>query len=169
MSWDEPCNLWSNTMSVFNPQQFLHTTVDGGEKFSTTRIVPPEGEYLALVDDITAEEVTFNDQKVARINVSWELLDEDGEIKKITHRDKNTVRQRIRLDLLSNGELDRSAGMNDALGRFLTAIGMNGKRYDWLGLKGLQAKVLVTHTLRDDVTYANVTRCWNVKEDRKAA
>lgn len=152
--------------SVFNPSQFLNITVAGGERFDTSRVPPPEGEYFALVSKVAGRELKLDGGETRPIMaVSWELEDEGKKIHAITGREKNIVGQDIFLDITPTGELDRGKGMNPDLGRLLEALGLNGKQWSPMGLQGLRAKVLVTHrTTPDGNVMAQIRKVMSQRE-----
>lgn len=117
-------------MSTFDPDTFMSMT---SNESNSTKLEPvPEGEYIALIEDIKLRQAGDR----YPLDVSYLLT--DPELAKSLGRDKITVRQTIWLDITSNGTLDHSKGKNVGLGKLRAALSMNepGKPFSVNMLKG---------------------------------
>lgn len=139
-------------MGVFNPTKFLEsTTTDAG----STRLDPvPQGEYSAIIQDISFREIEIKRGEQAGktrliMSVSWELL--DSELKAKLDRIPR-VRQDIWIDQDDSGDIDYSKGKNVGLGRLREALGQNAPGQNWSPgmLKGAGPALLVVTERPDD-------------------
>lgn len=142
-------------MGTFNPDSFLATETD--EATESKYLPIPEGDYQALIDDVSAREA--KDSQI--LDITYEILDE--EVKKLMDMDKVTVRQTIFLDI-ENGVLALGGNKNVKLGKLREALKQNtaGKPWSPLMMKG-QGPVLVKIVQTPDkddpeVIYSNVSR-----------
>lgn len=146
-------------MSIFDPEVFMGTTVEGE---IDTKIIPvPEGEYLGQILKLTYR---TNSDGSTIMDVHWEILDE--EVKKITLMDVPVCRQGVWLDLLEDGvNLDMSPGKNRQLGLVRESVGQNTpKPWNPNMLLGQSATVRVEHSPNandPESPYANVKRVTN--------
>lgn len=144
--------------SAFNPETFLETAFDG--ELSTAVIPIPAGEHQAQVDDVLKPRQTeVNGEQRWVMDVVWAVIDED--VKKITGRDKPTVRQGCFLDLTASGGIDGSDGKNLTLGKVREALGQNKKGQKWNPrmMVGGMAKIKIKHNPNPNdpnSPYANV-------------
>jgi hypothetical protein len=146
-------------MGVFDPATFLGTEHE--ESLSTDYILVPEGEYTAQCQEVTPESVRVIETKDGQrtvVDLNWLITNEA--VKEATHRDRNSVRQSLFLDLTPEGNLDMSEGMNVALGRVREAVRQNspGRPWSFRMLGGNTATVFVKHTKSEERMYANVTK-----------
>lgn len=103
--------------SIFDPNTFLETTVDGA---CSTMIVPiPEMECAVLVKDLKVK--VQGDYTILDVNF---IIDDDN-ARKVTGNSEPVVRKGIFLDLNAKGQLDLSEGKNVDLGRLRAALGQN--------------------------------------------
>lgn len=140
---------------------FLTTPVEG--ELDTQLVPVPEGEYLAVAEDVKIRqsgEYTFFD-------IRWSI--DDAKVKEVTGLPSNTVRQSMFLDLTESGGLDLGKGKNVGLGRLRAALGQNtGAPWNPKMVEGQVALVKVTH--RADETTGNVySEIKNVASMDKAA
>ena len=138
---------------MFDIQSLMTTQYDASN--STSYIDIPEGSYEAKITDLNLREVDTKDGKRVVLDVTWTILDDLSEV---TGRESNTVRQSIFLDLTPTGHLDFSEGANVRLGRLRDAVGQNqdGRPWSLADLRGERARIVVSHTLKDDRIYVNV-------------
>jgi hypothetical protein len=115
---------------AFNMDAFLNTPVD--EPTSTRITICPEGEYRAIIDDVSESGINSwvrppIDTKrgpMTILQVPWVILDED--VKKTVGRDKVVVNMDIILDVDTiTGQLIKGDGKNVSLGRLRSALGQN--------------------------------------------
>lgn len=141
----------------FDAQSFLSASVSSA---NDTKVIPvPVGEYQAIIEKVVPRQWQSKDgtQTGVALDVYW--LVEDAEVKAFLGRDTVTVRQGIMLDTINGGTgLDVSKGKNIGLGRLREAVGKNreGEVFSFDQLPGLMAKVVVTHRVSGDDTFAEV-------------
>lgn len=143
-------------MSMFDPESFMSAATTDA---NSTQIAPvPEGEYLAIIDDIKFRQ---NNDKYP-LDVMFQITDPD--LQASLGRDKIVVRQTIWLDITANNTLDHGKGKNVGLGRLRQALGMNepGKPFSINQLKGAgPVRIEVKHSPdKNDPTnvYQNVVK-----------
>ena len=138
-------------MSNFDPDTFLDTAVD--TELSTEFIPVPEGEYVAVIDDLQMKPTRKGGMMVM---VKWSI--DDAAVASETGRDNNTVTQMIFLDLTAEGQLDTAKGKNIKLGKLRDVFNQNSSGHSLRELLGNSARIMVTHTASDDgeMTYTNV-------------
>lgn len=142
-------------MSEFNPDSFLNTETDEAGETHYTPI--PEGDYHALVDDVTAREA--KDSQI--LDVIYEIIDEA--LKELMGMDKVTIRQSIFLDI-ENGAMAIGKNKNIKLNKLRDALGQNvsGKPWSPMMMKGAGPVLIKTTQKPDDddpeVIYSNVSR-----------
>lgn len=145
-------------MVDFNPEQFLESQAEG--EFSTSTVPCPEGTYYAQINDVDAKTIeTKTGEERVIMSVIWDVLD-DG-VKAELGRETVRVRQDLFLDLDESGGISNKEGDNVRLGRLLSAIGMNGKKWSPKSLIGQTANVQVSHRSdKDDpaVKYPEIKR-----------
>lgn len=131
--------------SQFDPNAFLQATFE--ESNSTESIPIPVGEYPALVDkvDIVAWASRDGTKNGLKLQLIWNIMDE--EVRTVTGRAENKVRQDIMLDLTEGGMLDMGKGMNVRLGKLREATGLNvpGEAFGFPMFAGRMAKVSIKH------------------------
>ena len=109
--------------SVFDPDAFLNTEVDGA--LATTIPPIPEDDFRATVDSVVARSFETKKGETRHVlEITWEILDES--VKEVTKLDKPTARQTVWLDITPQGSIDMSEGRNVGLGRVREAVGQNG-------------------------------------------
>lgn len=118
-------------MQQFDPNLFLAQTIDA--PLSEKRLLVPEGEYkgIILADKISANKFDSDNGTFYKLQLQLEILDENGEVQKATHRDKNIVRHDVFLDLTEFGGLDMREGMNVQLGQLRAACRQNNPGQAW--------------------------------------
>lgn len=132
-------------MSTFDPASLLEATV---ETSNDTKIIPiPEGEYLAVIDNVKINTWQSGDGSKSGLRLDVEYLLDDAAAKEATGRDKLLVRQGIMLDLTEDGRsFDMGKGKNVGLGRLREATGLNtpGQTFAVQMLPGRLVKIKVT-------------------------
>lgn len=147
-------------MSVFNPDQFMQQEVTG--QLDTSIIPVPQGDYPATITKVAARQVQGKDGGTSTIlDVTWEVADEG--VKKVTKREKSTVRQSVFLDITGQGSIDMSKGANVQLGALRDVLKQNWKDKPWNPnmLMGKTARIIVEHKPNDaapESPYANVKK-----------
>lgn len=147
-------------MSNFDPNQFLDMTVT--ESNDTVVVPVPEGEYVAVADEVKVRPWSSKDGSSAglALDIVWTIDDEN--LKQQLGRSKITVKQGIMLDITPENGLDMGKGKNVSLGRLREAIGKNapGTPFAFSQIPGSLCKVVVKHRMDDKqvppVTYAEV-------------
>ena len=104
-------------MSIFDPEAFLNTDIEGSCATSFSPI--PDHEALLVVKKV--EPKASGDYAI--LDVTF-LVDSD-EAREETGQDEPTVRVGIFLDIDDNGMLDLGKGKNVQLGRLRAALGQN--------------------------------------------
>lgn len=130
-------------MSTFDPDTFLDNAV--GSELSTEFIPVPEGEYNAVIDDVSVK-VTNSGYTI--LNVRWNI--DDPAVAEVTGRNNNSVVQSIFLDITSDGQLDTAKGKNIGLGRLRDIFDQNDSSHTLRQLIGGCARILVAHRHSDD-------------------
>lgn len=134
-------------MSIFDPETFIQQTYD--QKGSTDSIPPPKGEYGAIGSRLAPRQFSTKDGQLRTVlDLSFELDDPNGDLKRVTGRDKNYARYTIWLDLTAEGALDMAPGMNVQLNRLREELGQNedGKQWKMTDLLQIPVKVVVDHS-----------------------
>jgi len=144
-------------MSMFNPDQFLETTVT--EANSTEAVPVPVGEYIAVVSEVKCRSWTKKDdpsQGGLALDIQWEI--DDQAVKDLLGRPKVTVKQGVMLDLTDAGQLDLGKGRNVGLGRLREALNLNtpGQPFSFTMLTGRVAKVKVEHRINGEQIFSEV-------------
>lgn len=120
---------------MFDVDKFMNSQQSGS--VATEYVNVPDNEYHAIVAQVDKPSpVDVDGDRRWKFDVHWELQDLDGELKKVTGRDKNRVRQSLWLDLTPTGDLDTGTGMNVKLGQLLQAVGLHGKKWGMNDLMG---------------------------------
>lgn len=150
---------WSLKMSsqMFDAQAFMQATFEGAN--DTISIPVPAGEHPAVAEkvDLVAWQGKADPTKGGlKLNILWEIASDD--VREITGRSKNVVRQDIMLDLTPDGRLDMGKGMNVRLGRLREAVGLNrpGEPFSFAMIQGQFATVSVKHELYEGAIQAKV-------------
>lgn len=130
---------------MLEPDSFLQMTVTGAN--ATQVELPDDGDYNAIITDITARKVEFKKgdragQTGIGLDVTWTL--DDPAMKEKLGRNA-TVRQSMLLDTTPTGGLDMGKGKNVSLGRLREALGQNKDGQAWgpAMLKGCMARITV--------------------------
>jgi len=125
-------------MSDFDPETFMHQTVD--KPLETDYTLVPEAEYQAFIDDFTHEafeEFEFEYKRgpnagqpgsMQKFNCPFVLADEG--VKTLMGRDKVTVIKPLTLNL-KDGGLDWGKNKNVELGKIREAVGQNVANQTW--------------------------------------
>ncbi len=142
--------------STFDPSLLEETVIDASN--ATSGLTVPEGEYKGIIDDYTfRDKITTKYGERVPIDIYWMIDDDD--LKKRFDRDVVTVKQGLLLEVNEDDSLAVGPGQNAALGRLREALGMNGKGFSFLKLKGAgPARILVVHNTRGDETYSEVKK-----------
>lgn len=137
-------------MSQFDPDLFLSATTT--EANSTQAIPVPEGEFNAVVEDVSVRQA--KDSVI--LDIKWSVDDEG--VRQATGLPTPTVRQSVFLDVTPSGGLDASKGKNVQLGRIREAMKQNTPGQPWAPamLKGCVARVSVKHRTYQDAIFADV-------------
>lgn len=137
----------------FNIEAFLDNPV---ETLDTKREIVPEGEYTALVDDLTVK----SEQGFLILDVIWDVLDDD--LRTRLNLKKVTVRQSYFVDVDINGCLASGKNSNIGIGQLREALGLNSPGIPLRALKGAgPARIAVRHRVdKNDATkvYAEVRK-----------
>lgn len=147
------------TEANFDPEQFLDEEV---ESDMSTRGVPvPEGEYQAAITRLQPR--TFEAKEPGKsdtncLDVTWEIQN-DPQLAEELGRTP-TVRQRVFLDITSDGNLDTAKGRNTGLGKLREATGLNkpGESFRVNNLIGQVATITVSHRTHEGEIYDEVRR-----------
>lgn len=140
----------------FDAESFLNASVASS---NDTKVIPvPVGEYMGIIDKVSARQWQSKDGTKSGIALDVTWLVEDSGVKQLLNRDTVTVRQGIMLDLTPQGGLDTAKGTNIGLGRLREAVGKNneGETFSFNQLPGSAAKISVTHRIANDDTFAEV-------------
>ncbi len=142
---------------MFNPDQFLDMQVTEANSTETTPV--PEGEYVAVVDEVKCRQwQKKDDPSVAglALDIKWSI--DDANVKELLGRQTVSVTQGIMLDLTESGGLAMGKGQNVGLGRLRDAVGLNvaGQPFAFSMLTGRVAKVMVKHRVYEDKIFAEV-------------
>lgn len=149
-------------MSTFNPDDLLHTAVDGAQD---TKLIPvPIGEWDGILGKPSFRQAEI--KRGERAGETMTFMDimvyiEDEEVKEITHRDKPAVRHSIILTLNDDGLISSEPGENIDLGRLREACGLNDEDSDFtpIMLENQAVRVTVKHRPDPDdasIVYAEV-------------
>ena len=143
---------------AFDPATFLNQTVEGA---LDTKVTPvPVGEYLALADKVDIKTWQNKDGSSSgfKLEIVWELQDEN--VKALLGRDVVKVTQQQMLDLTEEGGLDLGKGKNVGLGRIREALGLNtpGEAFAFPMIQGRLAKVAVTHRVAGEDIYSEIRK-----------
>ena len=138
-------------MSAFDLDSFMSQPAEAG----TTSIAPiPEGEYLAIIDDVKPRIVNTKNGEAMALDVFCLLQDEA--LKKTLGRETLTVKAGFFLDM-NGSKLDMSAGKNTRLNRLREALGQNAAGWTPSKLKGAgPVKVKVSQRVDGDVIYNDI-------------
>lgn len=127
--------------SNFDPFVFLNAESESG--FDTEYTPVPAKEYIAAISKVTPR--ALEDGRVV-MDVQWKFS--DAEATEATGLPENSVRQTVWLDTNEHGGLAKGKGKNVALGRLLSALGMNdGSAFSFNALVGKMGKIKVDHKL----------------------
>jgi len=130
-------------VTVFDPDQFIQTSVEGANDTKYPTI--PAGEYVAVIDHVDKPQARQgkDDKTFYPMEVHWKILDDkleaemDGRIP--------LVRQSIFLDITDAGSLDLGKGKNVQLGKLREALGQNNPGWAPNQLNGAgPAKIQIT-------------------------
>jgi len=125
-------------MSAFDPDSFLQAPVEGA---SSTRVSAfPEGDYIAVIDDVGVNSGTIKRGDRAgdpwvSLDITYRLTDfSSGNLDEIAEsigRGDKKIRQGVFLDITAEGGIDMSEGSNVRLGRLREAVGQNVEGTPW--------------------------------------
>ncbi len=145
-------------MSVFDPDAFAQTSVDGAMDDHLTPC--PHGDRKGQVDKfVTRQFVSDKDGNTYTVmDVWWHILDEDS--KKVTGMEKPMCKQSIFIDLTDEGSIDNGKAKNTQLGALRTAVGQNSKGKKWHPnmLNGAIALCHVEPDKKEPENYSKVTK-----------
>lgn len=120
-------------MTNFDPALFMEQQMD--QPLETEFRLCPEGEFIAIIDDFTAdaiEVVDFEYKKGPRAGTPGSMTKltlpyviQDAGVQQSVGRDKVVVFQQMILDIGADGGLDFGPNKNIALGRARAAVGQN--------------------------------------------
>jgi len=142
---------------MFNPDQFLDTTIDNSNDTSTIPV--PVGEYTGIVDKVAARQWTKKDDpSVGGIALDILWIVDSTDVCQLLGREKVTCKQGIMLDLTESGGIDMGKGRNIGLGRLREALDLNtpGKPFSFNMLPGQVAKINITHRISGEDIFAEV-------------
>lgn len=108
--------------STFDPATFLASEVAGEMEINYTPV--PAGDYVSMIDDITARQVTTDRGTSIVLDVTH-LID-NPEVAEKLGMERLTVRQGLFLDVEPNGAIALGPNKNVKLGRLRAAVGQNG-------------------------------------------
>jgi len=137
--------------SAFDLDGFMSQPADAG----TTSIAPiPEGEYLAIIDDVKPRVVNTKNGEAMALDVFCLLQDEA--LKKTLGRETLTVKAGFFL-AMNGSKLDMSAGKTTRLNRLPEALGQTDAGWTPGKLKGAgPVKVKVSQRVDGDVIYNDI-------------
>lgn len=143
--------------SVFDPEAFKNTPVDGAMDTALTP-VPPNRDVPGQIESYKVRQNEKDGEVWTVMDVVWHILDEES--KKVTGLDKPFCRQSIFLDLTAENNLDNGKAKNVQLGKLRDAIGQNKAGKPWhpdmiLGAMGL---CHIEPDKGDPENYSRVTR-----------
>lgn len=149
------------------------------QKMAETRVLVPEGEYVAVSQEVRAENFRIMESeknkpsengcdrsgKRLMFDLVWEI--DDPNVAAVTKRSKSTVRQSLFLDVTPDSDLEAGrfsiAGgdeYNLGLGRLRKVFGQNedGKPWSFSMLAGKAARVTVVHRKDGENEYDGVSK-----------
>lgn len=145
-------------MSVFDPEAFLDSSVEGEMDDHLTPV--PPGDRPGQVKSVQKpKEITTDAGDIYYLmEVIWHITDDES--KQATGRDEPTCRQTIFLDITPEGSLDLGKGKNVQLGALRTAVGQNKKGKKWSPqlLVGAMGLCHVEPDRKDPDNYSRVTK-----------
>ncbi len=119
--------------STFDPATFLASETAGAMEVNYTPV--PADDYTAMIDDITARQVTTDRGTSIVLDVTH-LIDNPALAEELG-MERLTVRQGIFLDVEPNGAIALGPNKNVKLGRLRAAVGQNGAApWNFAMLKG---------------------------------
>lgn len=144
-------------MSMFDANAFMQATFEGEN--DTVSIPVPAGDQPAIAEkvEVVAWQGKADPTKGGlKLNIIWEIMSD--EVREVTGRAKNTVRQDIMLDLTPDGRLDMGKGMNVRLGRLRAAVNLNnhGEPFSFAMIQGRNAVVCIKHEMYEGNIQAKV-------------
>jgi hypothetical protein len=144
-------------LKMFDPNTFLDMTTTAAN--STVYVPVPVGEYIAVVEKVTARTwVGKKDptQSGIALDLLWEI--DDQAVRDLLQRPKVQVKQGVMLEMDDHGRIASSPGKNVELGKLREAFGLNtpGEPFAPNMLAGRVAKVLVTHRIDNGTIFAEV-------------
>ena len=141
---------------LFDANAFMQATFEGEN--DTVRIPIPAEEWDAIAEKVDLSQWTSKDGSKSglKLTILWEIMSD--EVREITGRSKNVVRQDIMLDLTDDARLDMGKGMNVALGKLRQAVGLNtpGEAFSFPMIQGRNAKIKVKHEMYENEIQAKV-------------
>lgn len=141
---------------LFDANAFMQATFEGEN--DTVRIPIPAEEWDAIAEKVDLSQWNSKDGSKSglKLTILWEIMSD--EVREITGRSKNVVRQDIMLDLTDDARLDMGKGMNVALGKLRQAVGLNtpGEAFSFPMIQGRNAKIKVKHEMYENEIQAKV-------------
>ena len=132
------------TESPFDMEAFMGQTVEA--EGSTVLSPIPQGEYMAMIEDVTPRAFARKDGKGhgMSLDIVFSLVDDDGKIREAIDGRDPKFNQAFFCDTDTSGRLDMSKGKNIQLNRLRAALGQNtASAWSPLMLKG-QGPVKIT-------------------------
>lgn len=138
-------------MSAFDLDSFMSQPADAG----STSISPiPEGEYLAIIDDVKPRVVNTKLGESVALDVFFIIQDEA--LKAKLGRETLTVKGGFFLDM-NGGKMDMGKDKNVRLNRLREAVGQNSSGWTPSKLKGAgPLKIKVSQRVDGDMIYNDV-------------
>ena len=138
-------------MSAFDLDSFMSQPADAG----STSISPiPEGEYLAIIDDVKPRVVNTKLGESVALDVFFIIQDEA--LKAKLGRETLTVKGGFFLDM-NGGKMDMGKDKNVRLNRLREAVGQNSSGWTPNKLKGAgPLKIKVSQRVDGDMIYNDV-------------
>ena len=138
-------------MSAFDLDSFMSQPADQG----STSISPiPEGEYLAIIDDVKPRVVTTKLGEAIALDVFFTIQDEA--LKAKLGRETLTVKGGFFLDM-NGGKMDMGKDKNVRLNRLREAVGQNSGGWTPSKLKGAgPLKIKISQRVDGDMIYNDV-------------
>jgi hypothetical protein len=162
---------------MFDADALIQSVVN--QATSDQNIIVPEGEYIAITDEIKRSNfrVTSSDKdqpneggadshgKKIVLDLFW--IVDDPQVRAVTKRDKPTVKQGIFLEVTPGSDIEAGRfslaggeGENVGIGRLRTIFNQNdpGRPWSMSQLGGNAARITVVHKKDGENVYANVKK-----------
>lgn len=161
----------------FDASNLIQSTID--QQMSTERPLVPEGEYVAVSDEVKSDQFRIMtsdkfkpnengcDAQGKRLVLDLPWIVDDAAVVEATHRTKNFVRQSIFIDVTPGSDLEAGRfslalgeNWNIGLGALRKALGQNetGRAWSFSMLGGKAARISVKHRMDGDRTYDGVSK-----------